>query len=73
MIIYHPDVASQCFKELKETNYWVTENSDNAYMINQVNKFFTPWDEQSVEQLKYEVPTVSRVLNIFNLRNLLIS
>ena len=63
-----PGVAMQCFKELKETNYWSTEQTENnAYMTdNQVNKWFTPWDEQSVEQLRYEVPTVSNVLNYFN-------
>ncbi len=64
----NPVVAMQCFKELKETNYWVTEHTENnAYMTdNQVNKWFTPWDEQSVEQLRYEVPTVSNVLTYFN-------
>mgnify|MGYP001166541216 FL=1 len=62
----NPEISAQCFKELKETNYWATESSDNSYMSeNQVNKWFTPWDENSAEQLKHEVPTVSRVLNYF--------
>ena len=34
----NPGVAMQCFKELKQTNYWVTEHTENnAYMTdNQV-------------------------------------
>ena len=53
----NPVVAMQCFSELKKTNYWVTENTDNnAYMTdNQVNKWFTPWDDESVEHFRYEV------------------
>ncbi len=64
----NPGVAMQCFKELKQTNYWSTEQTENnAYMTdNQVNKWFTPWNQQSLEQLRYEVPTVSNVLTYFN-------
>ena len=33
---------------------------------NQVNKWFTPWNDESVEHLRYETPTVSTVLRYFN-------
>jgi len=63
----NPVVAIQCFSELKNTNFWVTEDGNNPYMTdNQVNKWFTPWDDESVEQLRYETPTVSTVLRYFN-------
>ena len=64
----NPVVAMQCFSELKNTNFWVTENTnDNSYMTdNQVNKWFTPWNDESVEHLRYETPTVSTVLHYFN-------
>jgi hypothetical protein len=63
----NPVVAMQCFSELKNTNFWVTEDGNNPYMTdNQVNKWFTPWDDASVEQLRYETPTVSTVLRYFN-------
>ena len=64
----NPTIAMQCFKELKETNFWATENTENnPYMTdNQVNKWFTPWDGESFENLKYETPTVHRVLEYFN-------
>ena len=59
--------AMQCFNELKTTDYWVTESSDNAYMSShQVSKFFTPWDVDSIEQLKYLTPTVYHTLKYFN-------
>jgi len=64
----NPTIAMQCFKELKETNFWATENTENnSYMTdNQVNKWFTPWNDESFENLKYETPTVHRVLEYFN-------
>ena len=52
-------VAMQCFSELKGTDYWVTEDTSNSYMApHQVSKWFTPWDAESTEQLKYTTPTV---------------
>ena len=52
-------VAMQCFKELKSTDYWQTEDSNNAYMApHQVSKWFTPWDADSIKQLQYVTPTV---------------
>lgn len=63
----NPMVAMQCFKELKETDYWITENSENTYMMeNQVNKWFTPWSLDSAEQLRYEAPTVANLIRFFN-------
>ena len=60
-------VAMQCFKELKETDYWVTEDTSNAYMApHQVSKWFTPWDAESTEQLKYTTPTVYNTIQYFN-------
>ena len=60
-------VAMQCFKELKTTDYWVTESSDNEYMSShQVSKFFTPWDNNSLEQLQYVTPTVYGTIQYFN-------
>ena len=63
----NPAAAMQCFSELKSTNYWQTEDSNNAYMAaHQVSKWFTPWDAQSIEQLKYQVPTVHNTIQYFN-------
>ena len=63
----NPAAAMQCFNELKSTNYWQTEDSNNAYMAaHQMSKWFTPWDAQSIEQLKYQVPTVHNTIQYFN-------
>ena len=36
------NTATQCFNELKTTDHWATESSNNAYMRDhQVNKFYT--------------------------------
>ena len=60
-------VAMQCFKELKETDYWVTEDTSNAYMApHQVSKWFTPWDADSIKQLQYVTPTVHNTIQYFN-------
>ena len=60
-------VAMQCFKELKETDYWVTEDTSNSYMApHQVSKWFTPWDAESIGQLQYRVPTVHNTIQYFN-------
>lgn len=63
----NPTVSMQCFKELKEHKVWVTDRSDNPFMNdNQVNKWFTPWNSDSYNNLRYEVPTVFNVLNYFS-------
>ena len=59
--------AMQCFKELKSTDYWQTEDSNNAYMApHQVSKWFTPWDSDSTKQLQYVTPTVHNTFQYFN-------
>jgi hypothetical protein len=64
----NPTAAMWCFKELKESNLWATENTiNNPFMTdNQVNKWFCPWDSESVEIMKYRVPTVYAVLQYLN-------
>ena len=60
-------VAMQCFNELKTTDYWVTEDTSNAYMApHQVSKWFTPWNAESIEQLRYTTPTVYNTIQYFN-------
>lgn len=60
-------VAMQCFNELKNTNHWGYELASNAYMKDhQVNKFFTPWSNESKDQLKYLIPTVWKTIDYFN-------
>lgn len=63
----HPKVAEQCFVELKNYDRWGTESSSNKYMdACQVNKFFTPWDDDSLNDLKRFAPTVYNTLQYFN-------
>lgn len=59
-------VAHQCFFELKNYSDW---NSDvhNPYVEDhQINKFFTPWSPESLEQIKISAPTVYQTLQYFN-------
>ena len=60
-------IAMKCFEELKSTDYWQTEDSANEYMQPlQVSKWFTPWDNVSLENLKLVTPTVYHTLQYFN-------
>jgi len=60
-------IAMQCFEELKTTDYWQTEDSNNSYMKpHQVSKWFTPWDDVSLGNLKILTPTVYNTLQYFN-------
>ena len=61
------NTATQCFNELKTTDHWATESSNNAYMRDhQVNKFYTPWSHESSIQLQYKTPTVYHTIQYFN-------
>ena len=60
-------IAMKCFEELKSKDYWQTEDSANEYMKpHQVSKWFTPWDNVSLENLKLVTPTVYHTLQYFN-------
>ena len=61
------NIATQCFNELKTTDHWATESSNNEYMRDhQVNKFYTPWSHESSIQLQYKAPTVYHTIQYFN-------
>lgn len=62
-----PHVAKQCFYELKNYDGWGTECSFNEYMsAHQVNKWFTPWDDNSLNYIKNHALTVYSTLQYFN-------
>ena len=63
----NPDCALQCFSELKKHEDWGCEASTNEYMsAHQVNKFFTPYNPNSVDNLFLQSPTVYSVLQHLN-------
>lgn len=63
----NPEVALQCFSELKNYWGWGSESPSNLYMAShQVNKFYTPWSPENFEFLKNTAPTVYNTLQYFN-------
>jgi Rps23 Pro-64 3,4-dihydroxylase Tpa1-like proline 4-hydroxylase len=59
--------AHKCFSELKNHKTWGCELPDNDYVNpHQVNKFFTPYDPSSLEDLFLQSPTVFGVLQHLN-------
>lgn len=62
-----PEIAKQCFVELKNYDGWGSESSDNLYMAaHQVKKFYTPWCPENLKYLEGGAPTVYNTLQYFN-------
>ena len=62
----NPSVAMQCFFELKNYKDWNFDGGNSYMEKNQINKFFTPWSPESLEQIKISAPTVYHTLQYFN-------
>jgi len=62
-----PEIAKQCFSELKAYECWGTESPSNTYMAShQVRKFYTPWCLENLQQIAEYAPTVYNTLQYFN-------
>jgi Rps23 Pro-64 3,4-dihydroxylase Tpa1-like proline 4-hydroxylase len=59
------NVANKCFYELKQFDGWGHDPTDYVKK-HQVNKFFTPWDSESLNYLSQSAPTVYNTLQYFN-------
>jgi Rps23 Pro-64 3,4-dihydroxylase Tpa1-like proline 4-hydroxylase len=63
----NPEIANQCFVELKNYDGWGFESPSNEYMkSHQVNKFYSPWSLENLEYLQQSAPTVYNTLQYFN-------
>lgn len=57
--------AKSCSEELKNYIYWGFD--DSKYSMNaQVNKFFSPWNEENIENIKSDAPITWKYLQYYN-------
>ena len=60
-------VAKKCFTELKNYSCWGSDSPENSYTApHQVNKFYTPWCDGNIQDIKNYTPTVWNTLQYFN-------
>jgi len=63
-------VAINCHEELTKFSFWGFDPTEYSKK-HQVNKFFTPWCDESLEYMKIFTPTVYYVLQYFNTQSFL--
>jgi len=63
------DIAKQCYLDMSNYDYWGYDSME-GYPIDeqnaQVNKFFTPWNDESLNSLSDKMPVVSKVIDYLN-------
>lgn len=64
------DMAKMCFNEMVNYNCWGWD--DSLYSENdQVNKFFTPWCNDNIQDIESNMPAVWKMLNFYNSKSFL--
>ena len=59
------DLAVECYNELKDYRFWGYD--DTKYSAEaQVNKFFTPWNDDNVQDIMTYMPSVWKALSYYN-------
>lgn len=59
------ELTFKCFYELKKYEGWGYDPT-NYVKNHQINKFFSPWSDESLDHLRTHAPSVHYVLNYFN-------
>lgn len=59
--------ASFCRKEMEKYNQWGHDPTEYSKAA-QKNKFFTPWNEENLEDIKTQMPLTWKYLNYYNSR-----
>lgn len=63
------DIAIQCYNDMKQYPMWgfdKMEGYKEEYRDSQINKFFTPWDSHTNDNLKESMPVVWKTIQYFN-------
>ena len=63
------DIAKQCYIDMKNYQNWGSDDMmgyHEDWRDSQINKWFTPWDSQSMDDIRTQMPVVGKTIDYFN-------